>query len=233
MSSPAVRRTSQLRSTTPVEVRTSLTKVGSARRAASAARGSWLAGRPYRVAEPLPATLETPSPSANPRSAPATSAAPACSQATLRSRGHRASLVGLGRCARRRARRSAAQARYRPAPPLAATSRHTVDGARPSPLAIPPQGLARRQSPGDLFPFSQRQPQRRALRLLPGRPLQRDHRPPDGIPRPVDLPMQPPHRRTLGQQLGDPPSLLVRHPIHSATSAQNPTGSRRGVALIS
>jgi hypothetical protein len=76
-------------------------------------------------------------PSAGPRSAPATTAAPACSRATLRSRGHRHSPAGPGRCARRSARRSAAHARYRPAPPPAATSRHTVDGARPSPPAIP------------------------------------------------------------------------------------------------
>jgi hypothetical protein len=31
--------------------------------------------------------------------------------------------------------------------------------------------------------------------------------------------MQPPHRRTLGQQLGDPPSLLVRDPIDIAAVA--------------
>ena len=53
-----------------------------------------------------------------------------------RSRGHRASLAGLGRRISRTARRSAAHARYRPRPPFAATSRHTVDGARPSRRAI-------------------------------------------------------------------------------------------------
>jgi len=39
-------------------------------------------------------------------------------------------------------------------------------------------------------------------------------------------------RALVARQLGDPPPLYVRDPIHSATSAQDPTGSGRGVALI-
>jgi hypothetical protein len=55
---------------------------------------------------------------------------------TSRSRGHTASFAGFGRRISRTARRPAAHARYRPGPPFAATSRHTVDGARPTPRAI-------------------------------------------------------------------------------------------------
>jgi transposase-like protein len=51
---------------------------------------------------------------------------------TRRSRRHRASFAGLGRSARRCAPRSARRARYFLRPPLAFTSRQTVDGDRPS-----------------------------------------------------------------------------------------------------
>jgi hypothetical protein len=55
---------------------------------------------------------------------------------TARSRGSTASLDGLGRAARRSAAASARWARYRERPPLRASSRDTVEGARPSRRAI-------------------------------------------------------------------------------------------------
>ena len=55
---------------------------------------------------------------------------------TPRSRRHWASLARLGRSARRHAARSATSARYFLRPPLALTSRHTVEGERPRASAM-------------------------------------------------------------------------------------------------
>jgi hypothetical protein len=122
---------------------------------------------------------------------------------TSRSRGHRASLAGLGRRIRRTARRPAA----RPVPAPAAVRRHLPahrPGGAPQPTRNLPHRLTRGQPTGDLFPFSQRQPQRRSSRLPLRRTVQRHDRPPDRIPGPVDLLMQPPFRGAPGQQLGYP-----------------------------
>ena len=53
-----------------------------------------------------------------------------------RKRRHRANFARFGRSERRRAPRSATRARYFVRPPLAFTSRHTVDGERPRDPAI-------------------------------------------------------------------------------------------------
>ena len=75
---------------------------------------------------------------------------------TPRSRRHWASLARLGRSARRHAARSATRARYFFRPPLALTSRHTVEGDRPRDSA-----MARMESPAakpsrDLLSFFER-----------------------------------------------------------------------------
>jgi len=80
--------------------------------------------------------------------------------------------------------------------------------------------------PGDLFPLRQRQPQRWPPRppAWPGGATRWP--PPNGVPVPViSIPVhpQPAARRSA--------AVLRPRPIHSATSAQDPTGSRRGVAL--
>jgi len=91
-------------------------------------------GRSSRVTRASPHRQDMP-PSATERSVTATTTTPA-SPPPLRSRGLVASLAGFGRCARRRDARCATAARYRRRPPLAATSRDTVDGALPSLRAI-------------------------------------------------------------------------------------------------
>jgi hypothetical protein len=58
------------------------------------------------------------------------------SSTTARNRGFIVSFDGFGRWARRRDARCATAARYRRRPPLAATSRDTVDGERPNRRAI-------------------------------------------------------------------------------------------------
>jgi hypothetical protein len=67
---------------------------------------------------------------------------PSLASTTARNLGARTNLHGLGRAARRSAAASARWARYRRRPPLRASSRDTVDGARPSRRAI-----ARQESP--------------------------------------------------------------------------------------
>ncbi len=81
-----------------------------------------------------------------------------------------------------------------------------------------PHRLTGRQAAGDLFPLRQRQSQRRASPLPPGRPVQRDHRPANRIPGPVNLLMQFPRWRPFSHQLGDPLLFRIRNLVQSATS---------------
>lgn len=95
-----------------------------------------------------------------------------------------------------------------------------------------PDRLARHQAAGDPFPLGQRQPQRRPDRPFLRRPVQSGHRPPDGIPRPVNLLIQFPDRRALCQQLRDPLPFRIRNRVqyaHLPTKIQ--LGQDEAVAL--
>jgi pimeloyl-ACP methyl ester carboxylesterase len=94
-------------------------------------------------------------------------------------------------------------------------------GCTTKPLSDVTQRVARRQPARDLLSLGQRQPQRRPLTLRRRRPQQRPHGPPNRKSGPVDLLMKLPHRHPLSEQLGDPPLLLHRQPLH-APSRRSP-----------
>ena len=120
------------------------------------------------------------------------------SSTTARSRGLVTSFAGFGRWARRRDARCATPARYRRRPPLAATSRDTVDGARPRPAGNTPQRLAASYPARDLLPLPERQPQPAPIGSRDRTPPPRSHN------------MRPHRRRSTTQLAADRPQRLTR-----------------------
>ena len=182
-------------------------------------------GRSSRATRASPGHRDSP-PSANPRSAAATSAAPACSRPTLRSRGHRASLAGLAgapgeRPAGQRHKPGTGLPRHWPPPPGTPSTGHApARGDRPQrtlPAARPREISSRSASDSRSGERSGSRLAGRCNAITARRIAYRDRL----ISR-------------CNRHTGAPSAsssairrrLLVRDPIHSATSAQDPTGSR-------
>src|ERR671911_520633 len=99
-------------------------------------------------------------------------------------------------------------------------------GGPAQPAGDRPQRLTASQPPRDLLALSERQPQRRPLRLRRRWTLQVVDVPARRPPIPPDLLTDPPERHPTGDQLSQPLLLLARQPLHASPSRSDRARSK-------
>ena len=127
----------------------------------------------------------------------------------------------MGRVARTHAAWSADAARYRRAPPLAFTSRLTVDGAPAQRGGDRSDGLAGGTTPGDLLPLGHRQPTGRPLSRFGPDPAAAHQLRPHGPGGQAQLPRCRLNRLARPQPNPDPVNGLRRQPPIPPTTHRN------------